>query len=63
MRRSERWKYVFYTAGGEELYEPEADPGELRNLAVEREYAAILSEERGRLLAFLREQGAPLGGG
>lgn len=63
MRRSERWKYVFYTAGGEELYEPDAESGEVRNLAVEREYAAVLSEERGRLLAFLREQGAPLGGG
>jgi choline-sulfatase len=60
MRRGARWKYVYYTAGGEELYEPDADPGELRNLAIEPEYAPVVSQERGRLLAYLREQGAPL---
>jgi choline-sulfatase len=60
MRRSERWKYIYYTAGGEELYEPEGDPGELRNLAVEPEHAAVVAEERERLLAYLREQGARL---
>ena len=29
MRRGERWKYVLYTAGGEALYDPGADPYEL----------------------------------
>lgn len=61
MRRTERWKYVYYTAGGEQLYEPEADPGEVRNLVGETEYAAVVERERGALLAYLREQGAPVG--
>jgi choline-sulfatase len=60
MRRSERWKYVYYSAGGEELYDPEADPGELRNLAVESGYAEVVAAERETLLAYVREQGAPL---
>jgi arylsulfatase A-like enzyme len=60
MRRSERWKYVYYTAGGEELYEPAVDPGELRNLAVEPEYVDIVTVEREQLLGYLAEQGAPL---
>jgi arylsulfatase A-like enzyme len=33
MVRTARWKYVRYAAYGEELYDLEADPGELRNLA------------------------------
>lgn len=33
MARSARWKYVRYLADGEELYDLDADPGELRNLA------------------------------
>ena len=60
MRRGPRWKYIYYTAGGEELYDPEADPGELRNLATEPEYAQMVAAERERLLAYVREQGAPL---
>jgi arylsulfatase A-like enzyme len=67
MRRDDRWKYVYYTAGqessaagpGEELYDPDADPGELRNLAVDPDYATVVAEERNKLLAYLAEQGAP----
>jgi arylsulfatase A-like enzyme len=33
MVRTERWKYVRYRSDGEELYDLDADPGELRNLA------------------------------
>ncbi|HET7771903.1 MAG TPA: sulfatase-like hydrolase/transferase [Chloroflexota bacterium] len=62
MRRGERWKYVYYTGGGEELYDPAADPGELRNLAVVPEYAEVVAAERERLLSYLREQDAPLTG-
>ncbi|HEU5318609.1 MAG TPA: sulfatase-like hydrolase/transferase [Chloroflexota bacterium] len=63
MRRSARWKYVYYTEGGEELYEPEVDPGELRNLAAEEEYGEVVAAEREALLGYLREQGAPLAAG
>jgi choline-sulfatase len=35
MVRSARWKYVRYLGFGEELYDLDADPGELRNLAGE----------------------------
>ncbi len=72
MRRETRWKYVRYTAAGgategdagpdEELYEPEVDPGELTNLALEPAYAGILVEQRARLSSFLEQQGqAPPG--
>ena len=60
MRRGERWKYVYYTGGGEELYDPAADPGELRNLAAEPDYAQVVAAEREQLLAYVRAQGAPL---
>jgi choline-sulfatase len=35
MARTDRWKYVRYRNDGEELYDLERDPGELRNLAAE----------------------------
>jgi choline-sulfatase len=68
MRRGGRWKYVYYMAGQEpggsgpteELYDPEADPGELRNLAVDPAYAEIVAAERAQLLGYLRAQGAPV---
>jgi choline-sulfatase len=67
MRRSERWKYVYYTAPAttgsgptEELYDPQTDPGELDNLAVRPEYADVVAEQRSLLLAYLEEQGVPL---
>lgn len=71
MRRDDRWKYMRYTAAPvsagtgagqasgptEELYDPQADPGEVRNLAVEPAYAGILAEQRAKLLAYLQAQG------
>jgi len=67
MRRDDRWKYVWYTAGqlpdaagpSEELYDPDADPGELHNLATDPAHADVLAEQRRLLLNFLRQQGAP----
>ena len=45
MVRAARWKYVRYLGYGEELYDLDADPGELRNLAGE----ANVAVERARL--------------
>jgi choline-sulfatase len=73
MRRDPRWKYVYYTAAqppapgepiapaqpAEELYDPQADPGELHNLAFDPAHQDVLAEQRAQLLAYLREQGAP----
>ena len=74
MRRSARWKYIYYTAPNpprpgeeiadadptEELYEPATDPGEMRNLAGDPAYVDILTEQRAKLLAYVEAQGAPL---
>jgi choline-sulfatase len=60
MRRTDRWKYVLYTAGGEALYEPGADPYEQTNLAPDPAYGDVVAAERGALLAYLRAEGAPL---
>ena len=51
MVRSARWKYVRYLGYGEELYDLDADPGELRNLAGE----ATAAVERARLARELDE--------
>ncbi len=42
--RTERWRYIRYNDGGEELYDEIADPREWTNLADKPEYAAIKSE-------------------
>ncbi|HEX2036941.1 MAG TPA: hypothetical protein VHS99_22405, partial [Chloroflexota bacterium] len=71
MRRERRWKYIYYTGPGgeadpsdssapaplEALYDPDADPGELTNLAADPAAAPLVAEQRERLLAFLRQQG------
>lgn len=42
--RSERWRYIRYADGGEELYDEQADPLEWKNLAGDPQYAAIKKE-------------------
>jgi choline-sulfatase len=44
--RSERWRYIHYADGSEELYDMQADPNEWRNLAALPEFADILKEHR-----------------
>jgi arylsulfatase A-like enzyme len=61
--RSERWRYVHYADGGEELYDHRADPMEWDNLASKAEYATIKTELRNWLPKVnaadsVRERGA-----
>jgi choline-sulfatase len=42
--RSQRYRYIRYRDGGEELYDHETDPYEWHNLADSEEYAAIKNE-------------------
>ena len=49
--RSERWRYITYADGSEELYDMQKDPDEWTNLlaakgAVRPEYAAVVAEHR-----------------
>ena len=42
--RSERWRYIRYANGDEELYDHHNDPHEFRNLADEPHYAEIIED-------------------
>jgi arylsulfatase A-like enzyme len=44
--RSERWRYIRYADGSEELYDHEADPHEWTNLASQQEYSEVIAEHR-----------------
>ena len=44
--RTERWRYIRYEDGTEELYDHDNDPGEHDNLARTREAASVLEELR-----------------
>lgn len=44
--RSDRWRYIRYSDGTEELYDHSTDPWEWRNLAAESEYADIIRQHR-----------------
>jgi choline-sulfatase len=59
---SERYKYSVYDGGRlrEMLIDLEHDPGEMRNLAVEPEYAAIVKHHRKLLQQWYTDYGQPL---
>ena len=42
--RTERWRYIRYHDGGEELYDHDADPNEWTNLALSAQYGSVVSE-------------------
>ena len=44
--RSERWRYIHYADGSEELYDMQKDPNEWHNLAGKSEYAAIIADHK-----------------
>ena len=44
--RSERWRYIRYADGREELYDYEQDPREWTNLAGRSEFAGVIAEHR-----------------
>lgn len=56
--RSERWRYIRYADGGEELYDHEADPLEWKNLAADTKYASVKAD----LAKWLPKTNAPNGG-
>lgn len=47
--RSERWRYIRYADGGEELYDHDHDPNEWNNLADKTEFAPVKAELAGSL--------------
>jgi hypothetical protein len=48
--RTLRYKYVLYSGGGEELYDLQADPYELRNQAGGRPFRAVQATLRSDLM-------------
>jgi choline-sulfatase len=44
--RSERWRYIRYADGSEELYDLAKDPNEWTNLAAKREQAKVIADHR-----------------
>jgi arylsulfatase A-like enzyme len=43
---TQRWRYIHYSDGGEELYDIESDPHEWENLASRPQHSAKLAEMR-----------------
>jgi hypothetical protein len=42
--RTDRWRYIRYADGTQELYDHDADPNEWTNLAGRSEHAALMRE-------------------
>jgi arylsulfatase A-like enzyme len=44
--RTERWRYIQYSDGTEELYDHENDPWEWTNLAGSPDYVKVIAEHK-----------------
>jgi len=44
--RSERWRYIHYADGSEELYDMKNDPNEWTNVVAKTEHASVITEHR-----------------
>ncbi len=55
--RSERWRYIRYANGDEELYDHSADPHEFHNVASDRKHADVIK----RLAKWIPQTDAPYG--
>jgi len=44
--RSDRWRYIRYNDGSEELYDHSKDPWEWTNLAKQSKYAEVIKEHK-----------------
>jgi arylsulfatase A-like enzyme len=53
--RSERWRYIRYANGAEELYDHQNDPHEHTNLAKDERYTTVIADH----VKWLRESDAP----
>ncbi len=53
--RSERWRYIRYANGDEELYDHLSDPHEHTNLALDDQYGQVIAQHA----KWLREEDAP----
>ncbi|MBT6768698.1 MAG: DUF4976 domain-containing protein [Opitutales bacterium] len=42
--RTDRWRYIRYNDGGEELYDHDSDPNEWKNLAANPEFSRVISK-------------------
>jgi len=42
--RSERWRYIRYRDGSQELYDHDEDPREWRNLAGDERYGEVIAD-------------------
>ena len=59
MLRTPRWKYNLYRQWGEELYDLEQDPLELRNLAEQESTAPVKAELRAELERWMKDNADP----
>lgn len=63
MVRTDRYKYVVYDEGrpNEQLFDLEADPGEMVNLATRTRYRSVLEDHRDHLLEWCTREGDDFG--
>jgi arylsulfatase A-like enzyme len=57
--RTERWRYILYCDGSEELYDHGSDPHEWTNLASSPEHAAVKAELKEQMLGLIGPMDKP----